>query len=319
MPVAEDTAESEPEDVEEDRSTPDSENDDDESDMDTSGSEDSSEFDEEDCERRRVECLNHMNDLERQFTDLKEQLYVERVGHLESKLGQVQKGDAMDYHKPLSELEQTMQMRTHIAGVLRELRLNNIKNKYESEGKASHENHESEKMLLRDSLRADLEEKIRRLEEDRHNIDFTTELWNETQALKSKGKKFDLTIDRKKKPITVAGPYIVYKLRDQEILEDWTEIMKARGISARRKEQEQGLKPERNPFSARYDDGKLYYEGNLFNRRDRIVIENRDDTPVLATITAVNTGEVWVRRTDGTKSKLYIANLQKGKYTIRHT
>ena len=29
-------------------------------------------------------------------------------------------------------------------------------------------------MLLRDSLRADLEEKIRRLEEDRHNIDFTT-------------------------------------------------------------------------------------------------------------------------------------------------
>ena len=42
MPVAEDTAESEPEDVEEDRSTPDSENDDDESDMDTSGSEDSS-------------------------------------------------------------------------------------------------------------------------------------------------------------------------------------------------------------------------------------------------------------------------------------
>ena len=42
MPVAEDTAESEPDDVEEDRSTPDSENDDDESDMDTSGSDDSS-------------------------------------------------------------------------------------------------------------------------------------------------------------------------------------------------------------------------------------------------------------------------------------
>ncbi|XP_038078178.1 breast cancer metastasis-suppressor 1-like protein [Patiria miniata] len=318
MPVAEDTAESEAEDMEEDRSTPDSENDDDDSDMDTSGSEDSSEFDEEDCERRRIECLNHMNDLERQFTDLKEQLYVERVGHLDSKLGQVQKGDSMDYKK-LSELEQTMTMRSHIAGVLRELRLNNIKNKYESEGKASHENHESEKMLLKDMLRAELEEKIRRLEEDRHNIDFTTELWNETQALKSKGKKFDMTSDRKKKPVTVAGPYIIYKLRDQEILEDWTTIMKARGISARRKEEEQGLKSEKNPYSARYDDGKLYYEGSLFNRRDRIIIENKDDTPVLATITAVNTGEVWVRRTDGTKSKLYIANLQKGKYTIRHT
>ena len=29
-------------------------------------------------------------------------------------------------------------------------------------------------MLLKDALRAELEEKIRRLEEDRHNIDLTT-------------------------------------------------------------------------------------------------------------------------------------------------
>ncbi len=37
-----------------------------------------------------------------------------------------------------------------------------------------------------------------------------------------------------------------------------------------------------------------------------------------ATVTAINTGEVWVKRSDGNKSKLYIAQLQKGKYTIRH-
>ena len=41
------------------------------------------------------------------------------------------------------------------------------------------------------------------------------------------------------------------------------------------------LKSEKNPFSARYEDGKLYYEGSLFSRRDRIIIENKDDTPVL--------------------------------------
>ena len=43
----------------------------------------------------------------------------------------------------------------------------------------------------------------------------------------------------------------------------------------------EGLKAEENPYSARYDDGKLYYEGSLFNRRDRIIIENKDDTPVV--------------------------------------
>ena len=37
-----------------------------------------------------------------------------------------------------------------------------------------------------------------------------------------------------------------------------------------------------------------------------------------ATVTAINTGEVWVKRADGNASKLFINQLQKGKYTIRH-
>lgn len=32
-----------------------------------------SEMDEEDCERRRMECLDEMSNLEKQFTDLKDQ------------------------------------------------------------------------------------------------------------------------------------------------------------------------------------------------------------------------------------------------------
>lgn len=39
---------------------------------------------------------------------------------------------------------------------------------------------------------------------------------------------------------------------------------------------------------------------------------------IRALITAVNMGEVWVKRNDGHKSKLYIAQLQKGKYNIQH-
>ena len=34
---------------------------------------DSSEMDDEDCERRRMECLDEMSNLEKQFTDLKDQ------------------------------------------------------------------------------------------------------------------------------------------------------------------------------------------------------------------------------------------------------
>lgn len=42
-------------------------------------------------------------------------------------------------------------------------------------------------------------------------------------------------------------------------------------------------------------------------------------TPALprrAVITAVSTGEVWLRREDGTKTKIYVSQLQKGKYSV---
>ncbi len=38
-----------------------------------------------------------------------------------------------------------------------------------------------------------------------------------------------------------------------------------------------------------------------------------------ATITTINHDEVWYKRLDGSKSKLYISQLQKGKYTIKHS
>lgn len=38
------------------------------------------EMDDEDCERRRMECIDEMNNLEKQFTDLKDQcVYVSFV------------------------------------------------------------------------------------------------------------------------------------------------------------------------------------------------------------------------------------------------
>lgn len=37
-----------------------------------------------------------------------------------------------------------------------------------------------------------------------------------------------------------------------------------------------------------------------------------------AIITTINHDEVWFKRPDGSKSKLYISQLQKGKYSIKH-
>lgn len=98
---------------------------------------------------------------------------------------------------------------------------------------------QSEKALLRDMINSDLEEKIRRLEDDRNNTDISSGLWMESLSKRSKKHKHGYGSDlatnnkdispseRRRKPVTVTGPYIVYMLTESEILEDWTTIKKA--------------------------------------------------------------------------------------------
>lgn len=80
---------------------------------------------------------------------------------------------------------------------------------------------QSEKQLAYDGLTEELIDKIRRLEEDRHNVDISWADWGtgiRINKVRGPGRK---------KAVTVSGPYIVYMLREEDILEDWTAIRKA--------------------------------------------------------------------------------------------
>ncbi|MCI4383030.1 hypothetical protein PGIGA_G00021780 [Pangasianodon gigas] len=300
-----------------------------EDDTDTSsGSEDgeSSEMDDEDCERRRLECLDEMTNLEKQFTDLKDQLYKERLSQVDAKLQEVISGKAPEYLEPLANLQENMQIRTKVAGIYRELCLESVKHKYDCETQAAFQHWESEKLLLFDTVQTELEEKIRRLEEDRHSIDITSELWNDELQSRKNKKKDPFSPDKKKKPVVVSGPYIVYMLHDLDILEDWTAIRKAMATlgphrvkpdvcSSKSEKQPQQQQPQ---HSARSEDGRLLYDGEWYSRGQTICIDKKDEFPTSAIITTINHDEVWFKRSDGSKSKLYISQLQKGKYTIKH-
>ncbi|XP_028935210.1 breast cancer metastasis-suppressor 1-like protein isoform X2 [Ornithorhynchus anatinus] len=279
---------------------------------------DSSEMDDEDCERRRMECLDEMSNLEKQFTDLKDQLYKERLSQVDAKLQEVIAGKAPEYLEPLATLQENMQIRTKVAGIYRELCLESVKNKYECEIQASRQHCESEKLLLYDTVQSELEEKIRRLEEDRHSIDITSELWND--ELQSRKKRKDPFSPDKKKPVVVSGPYIVYMLQDLDILEDWTTIRKAMAtLGPHRVKTEPPVKLEKHLHSARSEEGRLYYDGEWYLRGQTICIDKKDECPTSAIITTINHDEVWFKRPDGSKSKLYISQLQKGKYSIKHS
>ncbi|XP_067311981.1 breast cancer metastasis-suppressor 1-like protein-A isoform X1 [Pseudorasbora parva] len=279
----------------------------------------SSEMDDEDCERRRMECLDEMTNLEKQFTDLKDQLYKERLSQVDAKLQEVMSGKAPEYLEPLATLQENMQVRTKVAGIYRELCLESVKNKYDCETQAALQHWESEKLLLFDTVQSELEEKIRRLEEDRHSIDITSELWNDELQSRKNKKKDPFSPDKKKKPVVVSGPYIVYMLQDLDILEDWTAIRKAMAtLGPHRVKTDVSSKSDKHQHNARSEDGRLFYDGDWYSRGQAICIDKKDEYPTSAVITTINHDEVWFKRVDGSKSKLYISQLQKGKYTIKH-
>lgn len=59
-------------------------------------------------------------------------------------------------------------------------------------------------------------------------MDFSSGLWEMNSGKSSRRRKADpLDPDRRKKPVTVTGPYIVYMLYDSEIIDDWTQIKKS--------------------------------------------------------------------------------------------
>lgn len=201
--------------------------DDESSEEEGSGSEDSSDMDVEECEKKRFEFIEDLTDLEGQFAILREQLYRERLTQIETKLEEVKTGKASEYTQPLEELQENLRVQLEVGHILRKFRQDNIECKYDAEQLAANQNYLSEKQMAYDTIKADLEEKIHRLEEDKNNVDFSTGLWEQT-AKRAKRRKTDPgDPDRRRKPVTVAGPFIVYMLAESDILEDWTNIKKS--------------------------------------------------------------------------------------------
>ncbi|CAB4067880.1 BRMS1 [Lepeophtheirus salmonis] len=196
---------------------------DEEEDEEEEDSEDSSDMDVQECEKKRYEFIDDLTDLEKQFAILREQLYRERMTQIETKLVEVKSGKASEYLQPLEELQDNMKNRMEVGAILRDLRLENINCKFDAEKIATHQNFMSEKNLLWDSIKAELEEKIHLLEEDKNNLDLSSGLWDDS----GKGCRRKMDPDNRKKPVSVTGPYIVYMLHENDILDDWTLIKKA--------------------------------------------------------------------------------------------
>lgn len=81
-------------------------------------------------------------DLEHQFTVLREQLYQERIRQIETHLVDLKNGKSQEYLEPLKQLQDTMDRRVQVAGILRKYRMENVNHKFCAEEQGAHQNFE---------------------------------------------------------------------------------------------------------------------------------------------------------------------------------
>lgn len=197
---------------------------------------DTSDLDLDQCLVRKNECQDYLYELEQQFAVIKEQLFAEKLALLDERLAAVKAGTAPEFLTPLRQLEEAHSTRQQVALLLKRYRLVNAQHRYESEMLAAEQNWRSGKSQLYDQVRQELEERARRLEEDRRHVDITSDLWVEERARRRsrRASQSDDVGGKRKRPVTVTGPYIVYMLSDSDVLEDWAAIKKALSVTKRK-------------------------------------------------------------------------------------
>ncbi|XP_014214720.1 breast cancer metastasis-suppressor 1-like protein [Copidosoma floridanum] len=186
-----------------------------------SDSDESSEMDEEECHKRRRECVMNLEDIEEQFRLLRDRIYFEKITQVDRNLAELNREECKEYLKQVQKLKEIMQTKEQVAEVLKRFRLQNVNNLFESEELAAAQNLQSEKRLLYDEMYEELQEKIRKLEEDRNSSNIHDDMWSYNNGRKRKNRS------QRRKAVTVSGPYIVYMLKENEIMEDWTVIKKS--------------------------------------------------------------------------------------------
>jgi breast cancer metastasis-suppressor 1-like protein len=98
--------------------------------------------------------------------------------------------------------------------------LQNIQNKYDEEVASAEQNFQELIQVTKRKMIATIQEKIRRL----HEETIVAELTKENGSRKRKRNSEFLLPDKRKKPVTVNGPYVIYMLRDMDIMEDLYDI-----------------------------------------------------------------------------------------------
>ncbi|KAJ3026115.1 hypothetical protein HK097_006527, partial [Rhizophlyctis rosea] len=133
-------------------------------------------------EKRHKEFSERIEKLNRDFYVNKETIYQDRLSYFRQEIREVQNGTHPDFEESITKLEQQRDEIIRRAELFRDYQLERVERLYESERETTVREYTQERQGLREKMMAALEERKRKLKEDRDSFDINN---------------FDVTLDAK--------------------------------------------------------------------------------------------------------------------------
>ncbi|KAK3083902.1 hypothetical protein FSP39_004951 [Pinctada imbricata] len=108
-----------------------------------------------------------------EYTEIKEQMYQDKLAHLKKQLAQLEDGTLPEYIKKRRKIDQQYKERLRLNEIWKEYELEIVEREYIKEKKAAAKDFEEKKIDLKESLLIELDEKKRNIENERNSMELT--------------------------------------------------------------------------------------------------------------------------------------------------
>ncbi|XP_066593041.1 LOW QUALITY PROTEIN: sin3 histone deacetylase corepressor complex component SDS3-like [Prorops nasuta] len=263
------------------------------------------------------------------YTEVKEQVYQDKLAILKKQLQQLKDGTHPEYNRKLKRLEMQYKERLRLNIIYRDYLTEWVERDYILEKKAAVKEFEEKKIDLKENLLTDMEEKRKMIESDRHTMELTGDSMEVKPVMTRKLRRrpndpVPEKVEKRRKP---PPAQLNYLLDEKEIENDLKAISRVRKPALPHYNAVNPVSQHSSPSSeaalveaveTKIEDGKLLYERRWFHRGQPVYVEGKDLSKFAANISAIGTEAIWVKKvSDGSKVRIYTSQLSRGKISIK--
>ncbi|XP_015430960.1 PREDICTED: sin3 histone deacetylase corepressor complex component SDS3 isoform X3 [Dufourea novaeangliae] len=258
-----------------------------------------------------------------EYTEIKEQVYQDKLASLKKQLQQLKDGTHPEYNRKLKRLEAQYKERLRLNIIYRDYLTEWVERDYILEKKAAVKEFEEKKVDLKANLLSDMEEKRKMIQSDLHTMELTGDSMEVKPVMTRKLRRrpndpVPEKVEKRRKP---PPAQLNYLLDEKEIESDLKAISRAvipHYNTVNMPSQHISPTSETPLVETRIEDGKLLHERRWFHRGQPVYVEGKDLTRFAANISAIGTEAIWVKKvSDGSKVRIYISQLSRGKISIK--